>query len=51
MNKYIGIVTLVVKLEAPDESDARDMLDEHFGIGEDIGVEITQSKVVGLELI
>lgn len=50
MNKYIGTVTLAVEVEAHNESDARDILSDNFDTGEEVGVNVTNYKVVTLEL-
>lgn len=40
MNTYEYTVELKVKVEAYDESDAKDLLEDAFGLGEDCGVTI-----------
>lgn len=33
MNRYEALVTLRVVIEAPDQDDAEEMIDDHFGLG------------------
>lgn len=40
MNTYEYVVELKVSVEAFDESDAKDLLEDAFGLGEDCGVTI-----------
>ena len=40
MNTFEYEVVLKVKVEAYDESDAKDLLEDAFGLGEDCGVTI-----------
>lgn len=40
MDKFKYQVNLVVEVEAFDESDAWDMVQERFGIGEDLGITV-----------
>lgn len=40
MNTFEYVVELKVKVEAYDESDARELLEDAFGLGEDCGVTI-----------
>lgn len=44
MNKYKFKVTMVVEVEAFEESDAWDALQENFGIGEEYGVTVTSCE-------
>ena len=40
MNKYRFILAVEVEVEAFDEADAKDIINDNFGPGEDCGVEI-----------
>lgn len=40
MNKYRFILAVEVEVEAFDENDAKDIIHDNFGPGEDCGVEI-----------
>lgn len=44
MNKFKYLVELEVEVEAYDQSDARDILEDVFGLGEDCGVTIKTAK-------
>lgn len=44
MNTYSYKVTLTVEVEAFDESDAWDAVQDEFGIGEQMGVTITRCE-------
>jgi hypothetical protein len=45
MNKYKFILAIEVEVEAFDEHDARDIVDDTFGPGEDCGVTVTALAV------
>jgi hypothetical protein len=44
MNEFKFVVELEVTVDAFDESDARELLDDAFGLGEDCGVTIESAK-------
>lgn len=44
MEKYRYKVSLVVEVEAFDESDAWDAVQDAFGIGEELGVTVTDCE-------
>lgn len=44
MNKYTYKVTLVAEIEAFDESDAWDAVQDAFGVGENMGVLVTDCE-------
>jgi hypothetical protein len=45
MNEYKYLVVLNVKVKAFDEKDARDLVEDTFGLGEDCGVTIESKRV------
>lgn len=45
MNEYEYKVTLTVRVEAYDQNDAREIIDETFGVGDDGGLVIESSTV------
>jgi len=47
MNTYTYEVKLVVEAEAFDPSDADQMIEDAFGLGENCGVNITEVEVSG----
>lgn len=44
MNTYSYTVKMTVQVEAFDESDAWDAVQDAFGIGEDLGVTVTSCE-------
>lgn len=45
MNTYKALVVLEVDIEAPDQNDAEEMIDDHFGLGAGgEGVDVTSIK-------
>lgn len=44
MNTYHYKVSLVVEVEAFDESDAWDAVQENFGVGSEMGLKITDCE-------
>lgn len=44
MNTYQYEVTLTVEVEAFDESDAWDAVQDAFGVGDQMGVNVTQCE-------
>jgi hypothetical protein len=51
MNEYVVAVLLQVKVEAFDETDARDAVVDCFGEGDFCGVQVVDSEVTDLELL
>ena len=45
MEDFEYVLTIHVKVRAYDESDAKDIVNEMFGPGEDCGVDITDLKI------
>ena len=48
MNTYELKVLLVVKVDAPDECDAVELMDEALGEGDYINYEITHMDITGI---
>lgn len=44
MNTYRYKVSLVIEVDAFDESDAWDAVQEQFGVGSDLGIKITECE-------
>ena len=51
MNTYMVSVMLQVEVEAFDESDARDAVEDCFGEGEFCGLTVIDTEVTDLELL
>lgn len=50
MNTYRALVILEADIEAPDQNDAEEMVDDHFGLGAGgEGVNVTYIKYVVTE--
>lgn len=50
MNTYTALVVLEVEIEAPDQNDAEEMIDDHFGLGAGgEGLNVTAIKYVVTE--
>ena len=45
MNTYEFTVILTVQVDAFDEADAKDIVLDNFGPGEDCGVEVLEAKI------
>jgi hypothetical protein len=45
MDKYLYTIRLEVEVEAYDESDAQEIIEDTFGVGEDGGVDITKLTI------
>ena len=50
MKKFTCAITLTVEVPAFEESDARDMLEDSFGVGPAGDMEITKSKIRVVEV-
>jgi hypothetical protein len=49
MNTYELVVTMTVKVEAPDDSDAVELVDEALGEGDYAGYEVTAMNIHGIK--
>lgn len=50
MNTYRALVVLEAEIEAPDQRDAEEMIDDHFGLGAGgEGLNVTSIKYVVTE--
>lgn len=45
MNTYKFVLSVEVEVEAYDEHDAEDIVNDTFGPGEDCGVEVTKLEI------
>lgn len=49
MKDYTAKVVVTVRLTAPDESDAKELLEDTFGVGEECGVTVLTAEVTKLK--
>lgn len=49
MNTYSMTVTMQVEVDAYEEADAVDLIDENFGEGEYAACRVTEMKITGIK--